>query len=157
MNCEVIRINIYKGYIYVVKKYSHSKEEIYSTEELFNKGLLNAEWFCGYVLIPENHTLYEKDYNYVQDNFDIDVHGGLTFSDRMKFYDFMRCLDNKYFIGFDCNHYKDNPKIQDAKYTDDECKRLIDQLVKINKRSNRLLRFLKRFYIALRKIIKKGR
>ncbi len=143
MKNEIVRVGKYKGYTYVVKKYFHSKEEISATEELFNKGLLNAEWFCGYVLIPENHTLYEKDYNYIHENFDIDVHGGLTFSDRMNFSDFFECWNNKYFIGFDCNHYKDNPKIQDDKYTDDECKRLIDQLVKINKRNNRLLRLLK--------------
>ena len=49
---------------------------------------------CGYVKLPKEHPGYEKDYN----DLDIDVHGGLTYSE----------LENdKWVIGFDCAHSGD--------------------------------------------------
>jgi hypothetical protein len=49
---------------------------------------------CGYVYIPEGHPLFGKGY----DEIDIDVHGGLTFSERVGKY---------WLIGFDCAHMGD--------------------------------------------------
>lgn len=49
---------------------------------------------CGYVQIPSGHPWFKKHYH----NIDVDVHGGLTFSD---------WLDGNYWIGFDCAHYND--------------------------------------------------
>lgn len=57
---------------------------------------------CGYVILPENHPAYGKDYD---DLSGIDVHGGLTFS-------------NEGMFGFDCAHWDDakDPSIMDPEY-----------------------------------------
>lgn len=39
-------------------------------------------FLCGYVLLPKKHKYYGKDY----DEIDIDVHGGLNYSDDCLFY-----------------------------------------------------------------------
>lgn len=49
---------------------------------------------CGYIDIPKCHPFYQKHY----DEIEIDVHGGLTFSD---------VIDGFWTIGFDCAHYCD--------------------------------------------------
>ena len=49
----------------------------------------------GYVSVKEN-----KDYC----DYDIDCHGGLTYGGELPFYYEPR---EKYYIGFDCNHYCD--------------------------------------------------
>jgi len=45
---------------------------------------------CGYIYLPESHPDYGKTYH----DLDVDVHGGLTFSEDGKF-------------GFDCAHAGD--------------------------------------------------
>ena len=45
---------------------------------------------CGYVVLPEDHKLYGTDY----EEIDVDVHGGLTYSENGK-------------VGFDCAHAGD--------------------------------------------------
>src|SRR6266852_4741278 len=49
---------------------------------------------CGYVNIPVNHPMFSKKY----DEIDVDVHGGLTWSEMEK---------GGYWIGFDCAHSGD--------------------------------------------------
>lgn len=41
------------------------------------RGVIDFGWGNGYVLIPEDSPLHGKDYN----DIDVDVHGGLTFSE----------------------------------------------------------------------------
>jgi len=54
---------------------------------------------CGYVLLPKNHRLFEKEY-FCEELEDLDVHGGITYSDYSE--------DKKYWvIGFDCAHFGD--------------------------------------------------
>jgi len=48
----------------------------------------------GYVYLPKRHKLWKQDYN----SIDVDVHGGLTYSNRHGAY---------WVIGFDCNHAGD--------------------------------------------------
>ncbi len=50
---------------------------------------------CGYICIPKTHFLYGKKY----DDYNIDVHGGLTYSQLE--------ADDEYWIGFDCGHSGD--------------------------------------------------
>lgn len=52
-------------------------------------------FLCGYVIIPKEHKLYEKN---LFGNSDFEVHGGISFSD------FIR---NEFMIGFDCGHAGD--------------------------------------------------
>lgn len=98
---------------------------------------------CGYVQIPKDHMLFEKHYDDIQ----IDVHGGLTYSNFYK---------DEYWIGFDCAHsfdicpsteylYKTDPymielrkryptslvwkkEYRNVQYCIKECKKMIKQI-----------------------------
>jgi hypothetical protein len=56
---------------------------------------------CGYVRVPPTHPLFGTDY----DDFDVDVHGGLTFAD------IESCTEHEdgqgWWFGFDCAHCMD--------------------------------------------------
>ena len=55
---------------------------------------------CGYVGLPNEHPLYAV--HYLEESFpDVNVHGGVTFSDRMT------DRENLWWVGFDCSHYGD--------------------------------------------------
>lgn len=59
----------------------------------------------GYLGVPKSHKAYGLDY----DNWDVDVHGGLTYSCHHSSYtlgDFPESMDIWWF-GFDCAHYDD--------------------------------------------------
>lgn len=79
-------------------------------------------WFCGYVRLPEDHKLYGKQYDEIDGL--VTVHGGVTFEE---------VLDGMggFYVGFDCAHAGDSPKVQDEAYTLGECKRLVDQLIEL--------------------------
>ena len=57
---------------------------------------------CGYIGLPKGHPLHGKDY----DEIDINVHGGLTYSDNSGTYPVENTGDI-WWIGFDCGHYMD--------------------------------------------------
>jgi hypothetical protein len=44
---------------------------------VFNQNPI-MEWFCGYVGVPKDHPYWGKHY----DDVDVDIHGGLTFSEK---------------------------------------------------------------------------
>lgn len=55
---------------------------------------------CGYIAIPKDHELYEKDY----DEIDISVHGGLTYSEYSRDNYPVKSDEDVWWIGFDCAH-----------------------------------------------------
>lgn len=70
-------------------------------------------WGNGYVLIPPGHPFHGKSYNEIHDMAEINVNGGLTFSelvdeDMLKHWN---DLDEEYLgfwmVGFDTAHYGD--------------------------------------------------
>jgi hypothetical protein len=66
--------------------------------------------WCGYVGIPNNHPLRDKSYNQLYDmEVDINIHGGLTFSDYGTFPMNHSQLEHKatWYYGFDCAHSGD--------------------------------------------------
>lgn len=101
---------------------------------------------CGYVRIPKTSKLYGKDYCH-EDMPDFNVHGGLTFSGKLKEL-------KGHWIGFDCAHLMDarDPSIMSEEYkkifkesmfegairTEEyviqECKNLIKQIIKWEKK-----------------------
>lgn len=119
MYSKIIRKEDYEGFTFIIRKTGCHVPLEY-------KALFPGTdyWFCGYVNIPKNHPYYHKHYSEI-DN-EIDVHGGLTFSGGIN-------SINGYWIGFDCNHYDDNHFVQDETYTTNECKKLIEQLIKVKK------------------------
>lgn len=101
----------YRGYDVIVKL-------------LWNIGnfMMQNRWFCGYVRLPGDHKFYGKDVSELEDL--LTVHGGVTFAG---------ALDDAdgFYVGFDCAHAGDSPKVQNEAYTLDECRRLVDQLIEV--------------------------
>ena len=123
---QIVKSKKYLGYEYAVILYS-------------NEWNGSGDWYCGYVKIPKNNNLYGLGYwsripylgwenETIGSHFD--VHGGITFAGRIS------DLNNDWFLGFDCAHAGDNPIIQDADYAEIECKKLIDQIVALEKEEN---------------------
>lgn len=97
---------------------------------------------CGYVKVPKGHPCYGKDYDLV----DVDCHGGVTYA-RMHGNGKQQGQLDKYFskgfwIGFDYAHAGDwsfylrdefndkHNKLTQPFEVEEECKRVIDQLIK---------------------------
>ena len=88
-------------------------------------------WGNGYVILPEEHPYYGKEY----DDINVDVHGGLTFSESAKDLDWpeIDAKDKKgWVIGFDTAHYGDSIYTWPIYKVEEELKRLAKQLT-INK------------------------
>ncbi|MGE5634415.1 MAG: hypothetical protein ACM3VV_04235 [Deltaproteobacteria bacterium] len=123
----------------------------------------------GYVLVPRGHILYGKDYNDIEKKYEINIHGGLTYSDFGHFIgeyfpSFATDINNKeedkeeyWLIGFDTAHAYDMQPLQyvrdpelidrfgmlfesetykDMEYVTNECKNLVDQIIKISSSSS---------------------
>lgn len=101
----------YRGYDVIVKL-------------LWNIGnfTMQNRWFCGYVRLPEDHKFYGKDVNELENL--LTVHGGVTFAGALDGMD-------GFYVGFDCAHLGDMPDEQDEAYTLYECKRSVNQLIKV--------------------------
>lgn len=84
---------------------------------------LNISWRCGYVRLPKDHPFAGQDYG----DLPIDCHGGLTYSN-LNTDDHPVPRDNCYWIGFDCNHFDDNPTKCSVDYCKEELLKIIEQL-----------------------------
>jgi len=67
---------------------------------------------CGYVGVPKGHRLYGKDYTDLYDFEEekgdyIEVHGGLTFSQKSDRPSYPLNDENTWWFGFDTAHYGD--------------------------------------------------
>jgi hypothetical protein len=110
---------VYRGYNYLILRMG-------PVEKRFH---LN-----GYVEIPEDHILYNVEYN--DEEYDIRVHGGLTFSGKIG------CNTSSFYYGFDTAHFNDishwgeltglNSIYRNMAYVQHECEELIDQLIDID-------------------------
>lgn len=86
--------------------------------ELFKIG-----WGNGYVSLPVGHPWMRLHY----DNIPVDVHGGLTFKERIK---------GVTWIGFDTAHAYDNRRDQSREYVIKETLRLMAQAIKANRKKS---------------------
>lgn len=71
--------------------------------------------YCGYVILPKGHKLEGKHY----DDINVDVHGGLTFSDETVVFNYTgeKLKEEKHWmIGFDCAHSYDISTIHEYNY-----------------------------------------
>jgi hypothetical protein len=88
-----------------------------------SNGSLFGGYLCGYVRIPEDHYLYDKDLDHV-DDLDLDCHGGVTHCNFNEWGD--------YYIGFDCAHgYDMIPSMEKMDYNDNllkECRELLNEI-----------------------------
>ena len=89
-------------------------------------------YWCGYVGIFPNHSLYEVLYP------ELEVHGGVTYSNLSSIRDKMAEVKKVWWIGFDCGHYDDylpgfpelysSANYKDIDYVIAELEHLIEQL-----------------------------
>ena len=107
---------------------------IRSTELLF--GTHN-----GYVILDRNHPISGMYYSDIDEKYDIEVHGGITFSNRLStfkhstdFSETPELLDYQdyWVLGFDTQHAGDNAEKWNAESTLKETERFAEQLMKIN-------------------------
>lgn len=118
------------------------------TTELLAKGTFNDyNYFvisygthpCCYVELPKDHKLYGLTYMDIEEDYQIDVHGGFTYSR-----DNLLLRDNTWILGWDYAHLGDyycsgyTYSVSESKrWTTDEmikeCIKVIKQLEKINK------------------------
>ena len=104
-----------------------------------------GQWRCGYVIIPEESSLFKMNVSCSVELYDldlddpniitklkqqqklcnVDVHGGLTYND------FYEVKDKGYCIGYDCGHYQDTIEVQTLEYCINECESLAKQLKEI--------------------------
>ena len=98
---------------------------------------------CAYVRIPENHPLYEVDYMDYTSEYDVDCHGGITYTNDGLYRNRPFVEKDGWWIGWDYNHIDnynatlasyDGFNWQDKKWTTEEilqevahvCKQLRD-------------------------------
>lgn len=82
--------------------------------------ILKRGCYNGYVALTKNHPYYGKDY----DEFDVEVHGGLTFSEEIEY------KGEKYWVvGFDTAHADDTAEYWTKERTFEETLDLYNQLV----------------------------
>lgn len=94
------------------------------------RGIIDFGWGNGYVLIPEGHPLHGKHY----DDIDVDVHGGLTFSElvddeMIEKWEIDAEDKGKWCVGFDTAHYQDNLSRWPKEAVQAEADNLMKQLV----------------------------
>lgn len=101
------------------------KENTWLTRDMIDFG-----WGNGYVIIPENHHLHGKHYG----DIDVDVHGGLTFSElvdaeMVEKWELDKEDEGKWCVGFDTAHYSDNLSKWSKEKVQEEAERLKEQLL----------------------------
>lgn len=116
----------------------HSGDSIPITRQVFHSLRMISycdRFYVGYIAIPKGHPFYGKHY----DEIDIEVHGGLTFSE---FSDFFKDYEDGnapyWWIGFDFNHYGDDFEIQDIDYAVNECEKMAVQCKEITTRTKNM-------------------
>jgi hypothetical protein len=58
---------------------------------------------CGYVGVPDTHPLFEANYGSIPEDYDLTVHGGLTYSGNGDY----PVPSDLWWFGYDCGHLGD--------------------------------------------------
>ncbi len=83
---------------------------------------------CGYIGLPDGHPWHGKHYDTLHVEYNIDVHGGLTYSEN---HPPGGNYDGLWWIGFDTAHWNDNPTNCDEKYCLHQIERLKKQALDV--------------------------
>ena len=90
-------------------------------------------WGNGYVAIPMDHPLAGKHYDEIHELCDIQVHGGLTYSN-LGIIGQPEYTEGMWIVGFDCAHLGDNPSTCPKEYVENQAKILRKQLERYERR-----------------------
>ena len=93
---------------------------MFITESVLDRNIVDIGWGNGYVDVPNSHPIFGVHY----DEIDVDVHGGLTYS---------QFIDGKWRVGFDTGHYGDTLKRWPQEKVLEETTRLFKQIVNMGK------------------------
>lgn len=108
----------------------------FTTEERYESQILPVRsWvnpltnrWNGYVFIPKGHVCFGLSYDEMEDEYDIQVHGGLTYSSSSE-------RGDRWVFGFDTGHLNDGDfgekDYRDRDYVKKECENLSRQLAAI--------------------------
>jgi hypothetical protein len=97
-----------------------------------SRGYMDFGWGNGYVLLPEGHKYHGLHY----DNIDVNVHGGLTFSELIEdekdaeWYGVGKEYVGYWAVGFDTANYGDTLEKWTKEAVMEETKKLEEQLNK---------------------------
>lgn len=115
----------------------------FTIQHKFSQYYTSHGWGNGYVIVPKGHPVHGMHYDDIHDKFDIDVHGGLTFSDSAKTLKEQGWLpdvgaeDTDWILGFDTAHYGDSMvRWPDERSVLQEANRLVQQLESLTVNSN---------------------
>ena len=103
------------------------RENTWLADEILDRG-----WGNGYVVVFKGHPAYGKHY----DEIDVDIHGGVTFSESSNDIDWPEITEEMrdgWVIGFDTAHYSDNMERWPKEEVKIETEYLKSQLVKMLK------------------------
>lgn len=84
---------------------------------------------CGYIAVPDGHSLHGEEY----DAFDVDVHGGVTFSGHGS--EGYPASGTDWWFGFDCAHFGDATSysrrgvFRSLEFVEAECESLASQII----------------------------
>ena len=139
------------------------QEEVFQSEEEMDKEYeVEREWDhdglacvalshvaghrCGYVGVPSEHPLFGLNYDEIYSKFNIDVHGGLTFSGPGNDPDGFPSKREQWFFGFDCAHVGD---AKDLTIMNDEYRRAFVTCPMIDRGTIKTTEFVIRECISL--------
>ncbi len=114
----------YKGFTWLVKHLERSGDAMHWGESGHR---------CGYVDITGHEELISRVDELGYDNNLIDCHGGVTWYGKD-----LIGYEDRYLVGFDCNHYQDMEAPKSLKYCEEECKHMIDQIIDLLEFQGRL-------------------
>ncbi len=115
-------------------------EHVFTHKNLDCAIVNNETHRCGYVGVPKDHPLHGKNYNDVLEDYDISVHGGLTYSSSETSEEYPIYKKDIWWFGYDCAHYNDNLEICTLDFCIKECKNLANNLdeIAVNQRQQKL-------------------
>lgn len=121
-------VEIPKGHYLYGKDYSDPIPEL----EHFKEEVLNSSQGKRGILSVLTYALKsEEERQAMSAEMFFDVHGCLTFGNRLQFRDETETTF-EWAIGFDTAHFDDTPQTQTHEFCAKECKYLIDQLVEVD-------------------------
>ncbi len=94
---------------------------------------ISRGWGNGYVSVPKGHPWHGKSYDDLMYDYDIDIHGGLTFAQTSPNWSEEHGFNEEdWVIGFDTAHWGDSISIWPQESVEDETIKLYEMAVSVS-------------------------